>query len=411
MGYRKLTITVIAALMLSGCVSKGVHTKTLGELEEARNSAEAAKKRSAAQLEALKNQSAADIEALKKQATADIERLQNEKSQLAEAIAKLQQQAGDESARAATLQSERDQEVAKLRDLTAEHDAVTAKLAAVTEELSGLKQRAEALNAEHQSAEAKLAAATTELAGQKQRVEQLTGSLAAVTQEAARVKQETDAASEEVRKQHEALRGAEQALDKLRQEQQALMAQFQKEQTDKEREIQRLTQTQADLSNSLQSEIAKGEIRIQQVADRLTINMVDRVLFDSGQGQVKPAGLKVLKRVSDILKNVTDKQIRIEGHTDNVRIGGKLKERFPTNWELSTTRATSVVRYLIDEGGVDAVNISAVGYADMRPIAVNETDEGRSANRRIEIVLYPKDLKQIVQSAIATSGSSAEPRP
>jgi len=172
-------------------------------------------------------------------------------------------------------------------------------------------------------------------------------------------------------------------------------ARLEQERAAKEAEIQRLTRTHAELTKSLEAEIAKGDIKIKQVRDRLTINMVDRVLFDSGQSKVKPSGLKVLKQVSDILKNVTDKQIRIEGHTDNVPIGVKLKERFPTNWELSTARATSVVRYLIEEGGVDRANLLAVGYADTKPLASNDTEEGRTANRRIEIALYPKDLSEI----------------
>ena len=171
---------------------------------------------------------------------------------------------------------------------------------------------------------------------------------------------------------------------------------MEKERLAKEEEIKRLTRTQEELSRSLQDEIAKGNITIQQVRDKLTINMVDRVLFDSGRAEIKPAGLKVLKQVGDVLKTVSDKQIRIEGHTDNVPISTKLQDRFKTNWELSTARATTVVRYLIDQGGVDREQLSAVGYADTRPVATNDTDEGRSSNRRIEIVLYPKDLSQIV---------------
>ena len=93
-----------------------------------------------------------------------------------------------------------------------------------------------------------------------------------------------------------------------------------------------------------------------------------------------------------------DKQIRIEGHTDNVPIGVKLRERFATNWELSTARATSVVRYLIEEGGIDRTAISAGGYADTRPVEGNDTEGGKAANRRIEIVLYPKDLADIVRA-------------
>ena len=184
-------------------------------------------------------------------------------------------------------------------------------------------------------------------------------------------------------------------LDERLKAEAAEKARLEQERAAKEAEIQRLTRTHEELTKSLQAEIAKGNIKIKQVRDRLTINMVDRVLFDSGQSQVKPAGLQVLKQVSGILKNVADKQIRIEGHTDNVPIGTKLKGRFPTNWELSTARATSVVRYLIEEGGVDRANLLAVGYADTRPLAGNDTEEGRTANRRIEIALYPKDLSEI----------------
>jgi chemotaxis protein MotB len=188
-------------------------------------------------------------------------------------------------------------------------------------------------------------------------------------------------------------------IGKLKQGGEALAsekARLEKERAAKEAEIQRLTKTQEDLANSLKAEIERGDIKIKQVRDRLTINMVEKVLFNSGQALVKPEGLNVLKSVSDILKNVNDKQIRIEGHTDNVPIGVKIRDKFPTNWELSTARATNVVRFFIEKGGVNRENLEAVGYADTRPVADNETDEGRTANRRIEIALFPKDLSAIV---------------
>ncbi len=175
-------------------------------------------------------------------------------------------------------------------------------------------------------------------------------------------------------------------------EQKEARANLLREKAEKDEEIKKLTQTYEDLTSSLRAEITKGDIKIQQVRDRLTINMVDRILFDSGSTKVKQAGLKVLKQVGDILKKVTDKQVRIEGHTDNVPIGTGLRERYPTNWELSTGRATSVVRYLIDEGGLAPDLLAAVGYGETRPIASNDTEEGRTSNRRIEIVLYPKDF-------------------
>ena len=196
--------------------------------------------------------------------------------------------------------------------------------------------------------------------------------------------------------------------EQLRQEQSQLAATLEQERLAKlakDEEVARLTRTQEELSKSLQDEIAKGNITIQQVQDRLTINMVDRVLFDSGQAQVKPAGVEVLTQVGDVLNKVTDKQIRIEGHTDNVPISPKLQSRFKTNWELSTARATTVVRHLIDRGGVDRQHISAVGYADTHPIAPNDSEVGRSSNRRIEIVLYPKDLKEIAGQVKASTAA------
>jgi chemotaxis protein MotB len=172
---------------------------------------------------------------------------------------------------------------------------------------------------------------------------------------------------------------------------------LEKDRAAKAAEVERLTRTQQELSKSLQAEIERGDITIKQVRDRLTINMVEKVLFNSGQAQVKPAGLNVLTQVSDVLKNVTDKQIRIEGHTDNVPIGVKIRDKFPTNWELSTARATTVVRFFIDRGGVGRESLEAVGFADTRPVASNDTDAGRTENRRIEIVLYPRDLSQVVE--------------
>ncbi len=137
---------------------------------------------------------------------------------------------------------------------------------------------------------------------------------------------------------------------------------------------------------------ARAPIAIQQIGDRLRINLdelVDLIEFDSGEARLKPEGLKILKQASEILKGITDKHFRVEGHADNVPIGPSLKEKFPSNWELSKARATGVARYLIEEGGLDSARLSAVGYGDTRPVASNETEEGRKVNRRVEIVLLP----------------------
>ncbi|MBU5615400.1 OmpA family protein [Geomonas azotofigens] len=155
-------------------------------------------------------------------------------------------------------------------------------------------------------------------------------------------------------------------------------------------EVQQKSQTYGDLLEQMKGEIAKGQVTISELKGKLTVNMVDSVLFDSGKAEVKPEGLVVLQKVVDILKTVKDKAVRIEGHTDNVQIVGQLAKRYPTNWELSAARAINVTRYL-QQQGLDPNLLGAVAYGEYKPVAPNDTDEGRAKNRRIEIVLVAKE--------------------
>ena len=165
----------------------------------------------------------------------------------------------------------------------------------------------------------------------------------------------------------------------------------------KERELREADAAHKDLIGQLEKEITDGSIKITQLKDRLSVEIVDKILFASGSDQVTSEGKGVLKKVSEILKTVKENSIRIEGHTDNVPIGSRLAGKFPSNWELSTSRATQVVRYLSDLG-VSPEKMSAVGLSEYRPVASNDTLEGKQRNRRIEIVLYPKDLQEIAAS-------------
>lgn len=158
----------------------------------------------------------------------------------------------------------------------------------------------------------------------------------------------------------------------------------------KEEEVQKTSKTYSDLLEQMKGEMAKGQVTISELKGKLTVNMVDSVLFDSGKAEVKPEGLVVLQKVIDILKNIKDKVVRIEGHTDNVQIVGQLAKRYPTNWELSAARAINVTRYL-QQQGLDPALLAAVAYGEHKPVAPNDTDEGRAKNRRIEIVLVAKE--------------------
>lgn len=157
----------------------------------------------------------------------------------------------------------------------------------------------------------------------------------------------------------------------------------------KEAEIAALRSTYDQLVSGMQSEIAQGQIQITRLADRLSVSMVDRILFPSGEASITPAGFRVLQRVGNVLKTTAGKIIRVEGHTDSVAISERLKGTFPTNWELSTARASNVVRFLQDSVGIDPTRLQAVGLSEYHPIASNATVKGRSQNRRIEIALLP----------------------
>ncbi len=158
----------------------------------------------------------------------------------------------------------------------------------------------------------------------------------------------------------------------------------------KEEQVRKVSSTYENLLEKMKSEISQGQVAISELKGKLTVKMVDSILFDSGKAEVKKGGLEVLGKVISILKDVTDKSIRIEGHTDNVQIVGALAKRYPTNWELSAARAVNVTRYLQDQG-IDPGNLSAVAYGEWKPVAENDTAEGRAKNRRIEIILVPKE--------------------
>ncbi|HEY6010832.1 MAG TPA: OmpA family protein [Nitrospirota bacterium] len=177
----------------------------------------------------------------------------------------------------------------------------------------------------------------------------------------------------------------------LQKEQDALQAKTSElsQRAAKAEQLEKATQTYQDLQKKLEKEIQEGQVQLKEMKDRLTMTMVDKIIFPSGSAEISKDGKKVLDKVVSILKDVHDKRIQVEGHTDNVPIVSVLKKRFPTNWELSTARATEVVRYLQEAGGLDPHLLSATGYSEFQPVAPNDDDEGKHKNRRIEIVLLP----------------------
>lgn len=131
----------------------------------------------------------------------------------------------------------------------------------------------------------------------------------------------------------------------------------------------------------------------------VVIRLSDRLLFPSASAQLSAEAEPLLKVVAEVLRGVPN-DIRVEGHSDNVPVA---TSRYPTNWELSSARATSVLRFLVEEGGVEAKRVFAAGYAEFRPVASNVTPEGRAQNRRADIVLVASNPP----AALPTPGAAA----
>ncbi len=176
-------------------------------------------------------------------------------------------------------------------------------------------------------------------------------------------------------------------LESLRDQLQKTSGELHPQVAEKEGELSALRSTQDELVGGLKKEIADRQIQVERIRDQIRVEMVDEILFDSGEATLKPGGGEVLKKLASVLAKVKDRPVEVQGHTDNVPIRGLLARRFATNWELSSARATNVARFLQEQGGLDPAHLSATAYSEYKPRAGNDTEEGRRANRRIEIRL------------------------
>jgi len=138
-----------------------------------------------------------------------------------------------------------------------------------------------------------------------------------------------------------------------------------------------------NLEELLIADIMKGRVRAHIEPRGLIISLGEGGVFDSGSDQIKPEGKAILNAIASSLVSL-DNPIRIEGHTDDVPISNS---RFPSNWELSTARATAMIAYLITGFGLRPEMLSAAGYAEYHPAASNDTEEGRARNRRVDIIV------------------------
>ena len=155
---------------------------------------------------------------------------------------------------------------------------------------------------------------------------------------------------------------AEKTIQDFRAETVLLEQQIESERLAREARLAEIKSTYDTLVKTMEEEIRTGEVKISRLKGKLTVNLVEKILFESGSAEIKPQGLEVLKKVGKVLKNVNDKNIVVEGHTDNIPISSRLRQTFPSNWELSTTRAVNVVHFLQEQTGIRGEKLSVCGY-------------------------------------------------
>ena len=156
-------------------------------------------------------------------------------------------------------------------------------------------------------------------------------------------------------------------------------------------EMKDMEALKAEIDSELQSENVASSVTTSIDMRGLVISFNNAILFDSGNAKVKEENEKALLEVAAMV-NTTENYIRIEGHTDDIPISSKI---YASNWELSTARASSVVRLLIDKGNVSPERLSAVGYGEYKPVDSNATPEGRAKNRRIDFIVMSQKYNNL----------------
>ena len=175
-------------------------------------------------------------------------------------------------------------------------------------------------------------------------------------------------------------------LDASVEEMQRAMAQLERQEAEAERRIEEFRQ----LVGRFQKLSDAGKLQVKIIDGRMIVELATDILFDSGSSKLSKAGSESIAEVTRILAAIPKRNFQIEGHTDNVPIKSR---KYPSNWHLASARAMSVLETMLD-AGMPPGRVSAASYGEHRPAASNETEEGRLANRRIEIVIVP-DLSML----------------
>jgi chemotaxis protein MotB len=180
---------------------------------------------------------------------------------------------------------------------------------------------------------------------------------------------------------------------------------------DLEKEKELAVQMAKGLETEMRADLESKDVTISKLQGKLTVNILDRVMFDSGEAVLKPDGQAIMQKIAALLAKHPELKIHVVGHTDNVPIRPAARSRFASNWELSTARALAAVHFLTEQAGIDPRRVGAVGYGEFRPLADNATAEGRALNRRIAITILSDELAGADTAPMAKSNPATNSLP
>ena len=386
-----ILVMVMCTLVL-GCLSQQTHERAIEELEmTSQNSAQEVER----------------LQQLVEQEQTEVSQLQKEKQVLAENLSsheiKVNELQGEKKRFEETL-SAKDMAVAQLQEANKELEAAVEVQEQIKEQqLEALKKELEALysqvkglgrmsGAEHASMSAPFNRDLVDFDDLTQAFRGMRSTLGSQMSDFSQLLAQNGKLEEEISQLEVRLRHVERLKEELERVRAAREAQEAKLAKVK-REVEAVGKAIDRITKALEEKFGKSLV-VTQHQDRLVLTMLGQVLFESGEAQLTPLGLDIMKQVGEVLAALPNKNIQVEGHTDNNPIYGRLQQQYPTNWELSTARATTVLRYLIEQTGMNPKDFAATGYAETRPAVPNDSDEGRAQNRRVEIVLYPEPVLQ-----------------
>jgi len=160
--------------------------------------------------------------------------------------------------------------------------------------------------------------------------------------------------------------------------------------TELEGEQMRTAQLNEELARSLSEQRAMEQVWLEEREGLTTITIDGEVTFNSGSARINDEGQEILNRIWEVLRGYDDREILIEGHTDNVQIAPRFHDKYKSNWELSSARAHAVLHHAVVNYNADPSRVAAVGYGEFRPLVGNDTEDGRTLNRRVVITVGPR---------------------